>query len=216
MPPASDADALSTVVTDEAPLDDLSPEGRARKRAEQAAMRRRANRRAKGLVIVNTGNGKGKTTAALGLLLRAWGRNLRVVMLQFIKAKTGNWGELRAARKLGIEMIPLGDGFTWTSEDIAKDRALAQQCWALCREKIESDSYDIVIMDEMTYCFKFGWLDIHEVVDVLRRRPEGQHVVITGRDAPPELVEFADLVTEMRESKHPYKAGVKAQQGIEF
>ena len=214
------ADTNSTTRPEEtsaqAPLDDLSDEGRARKRAEQDTVRKRADRRAKGLVIVNTGNGKGKTTAALGLLLRAWGRNMRVVMLQFLKAKTGNWGEIRAAKKMGVEMIPLGDGFTWISQNIEKDRALAEQCWETCREKIESGAYDIVIMDEMTYCFKYGWLDISEVIAILQRRPAGQHIIITGRDAPPELMEYADLVTEMREIKHPYKAGIKAQQGIEF
>lgn len=198
------------------PIEDLSDEGRARKRAEQAAVRAHPERRGKGLVIVNTGNGKGKTTAALGLLLRGWGRDMRVVMLQFIKARTANWGESRAARKMGVEIIPLGDGFTWTSRDIAKDRALAQDGWRQCRERIQSGQYDVVILDELTYCFKFGWLDVGEAIEVLRSRPEGQHVVITGRDAPPELVAYADLVTEMREVKHPYKSGIKAQPGIEF
>ena len=197
-------------------LYDLSEEGRAAQRADQERQRRRPDRHSKRLVIVNTGNGKGKTTAALGLLFRAWGQNLRVVMLQFLKAQTGNWGELKAARKLGVEVIPLGDGFTWMSQDIAQDRALAQDCWRRCRDLIEGGQYDVVIMDEMTYCFKFGWLDLAEVLDVLARRPANLHVVITGRDAPEELVAFADLVTEMREIKHPYKAGVKAQKGIEF
>ncbi len=194
----------------------LSDEGRARKREEQAAVRAHPNRRAQGLVIVNTGNGKGKTTAALGLLLRAWGRGMRVVMFQFIKVKTANWGESRAARKMGVEIIPLGGGFTWMSRDLEHDRALAQDCWRQCRERIEGGQDDIVIMDEMTYCFKFGWLDLQEVIDVLRGRRAGLHVIITGRDAPPALVEFADLVTEMVEVKHPYRSGVKAQPGIEF
>lgn len=200
----------------EGSLEDLSEEGRARKRAEQAAARAHPDRRAKGLVIVHTGNGKGKTTAALGLLLRAWGRGMRVVMLQFIKTKTANWGENRAARKMGVEITPLGSGFTWMSRDLDRDRALAQECWRQCRERIESGQYDIVIMDEITYCFKFGWLDVQEVMEVLRARPEGQHVVMTGRDAPAELIELADLVTEMREIKHPHRSGVKAQPGIEF
>jgi len=200
----------------DAPIEDLSDEGRARKRAEQAEVRAHPERRAKGLVIVNTGKGKGKTTAALGVLLRAWGRDMRVVMLQFIKAKTGKWGEVRAAGKMGVEIIPLGDGFTWTSKDIEHDRGLAQEGWQQCRAKIASGEYDVVILDELTYCLKFGWLEIDEVLDVLRSRPDGQHVVITGRDAPAELTAFADLVTEMREVKHPYKAGVRAQPGIEF
>jgi len=200
----------------ESPLDDLSDEGRAAKRAEQDAARRRPDRHAKGLVIVNTGHGKGKTTAALSLLLRAWGQGLRVIMFQFIKAQTGNWGEVKAARKIGLEIIPLGDGFTWMSKDIAHDRALAQEGWQRCRAAIESGQYDVVIIDELTYCFKFGWLDLGEVLEVLRRRPAMQHVVITGRDAPAELIDFADLVTEMQVIKHPYKAGVKAQKGVEF
>lgn len=197
-------------------LTDLSEEGRVRKRAEQAEARAHPQRRAKGLVIVNTGEGKGKTTAALGVLFRAWGREMRVVMLQFIKAKTANWGEKRAARKAGVEIIPLGAGFTWMSKNIERDRALAQEGWQQCRERIESGEYDIVILDELTYCVTLGWLDVHEIIDVIRRRPPGQHVIITGRDAAPELIEFADLVTEMREIKHPYQSGVRAQPGIEF
>ena len=196
--------------------EELSEAGRARIREEQRAMRARADRRAQGLVIVNTGNGKGKTTAALGVLLRSWGRGMRVCMLQFIKARTANFGEEQAARKLGVELIPLGDGFTWTSQDITRDRTLAQEGWALCREKIASGEYDIVILDEITYCFTFGWLELDDVLAVLRERPPLQHVILTGRDAPQELIDFADLVTEMREIKHPYKDGVKAQRGIEF
>jgi cob(I)alamin adenosyltransferase len=196
--------------------DELSDEGRARKR--QALSEARAKRAPKkGLVIVNTGNGKGKTTAALGLLMRAWGQNLRVVMLQFLKAKTGNWGEIRAAQRMGIEIIPLGQGFTWVSANLEQDRALAQACWQQCRERIESGQYDVVIMDELTYALKYGWLDIADVLEVLRKRDPMQHIVITGRDAPSELIEFADLVTEMREIKHPYKTqGILAQKGIEF
>jgi cob(I)alamin adenosyltransferase len=201
---------------DEPSIYDLSEEGRAAQRADQEQHRRRPDRHSQSLVIVNTGKGKGKTTAALGLLLRAWGQNMRVVMLQFLKAQTGNWGEVKAARKMGVEIIPLGDGFTWMSKDIEHDRTLAQQCWQRCRDLIESGNYDVVIMDEMTYCFKFGWLDLTEVLDVLAKRPANLHVVITGRDAPDELIEFADLVTEMRMVKHPYKSGVKAQKGIEF
>jgi len=184
---------------------------RHQKRKEQ-----RQHRVAKGLVIINTGNGKGKTTAALGVLFRAWGRGMRVCMLQFIKAKTANWGETRAAKKMGIEIIPMGDGFTWLSEDLEKDKRMARQCWDLCKEKILGGEYDIVILDELTYCLSFGWLPVEEVIETLKQRPEGMHIVITGRNAVPELVEYADLVTEMREIKHPYKQGIKAQRGIEF
>ncbi len=196
--------------------DPLSEETRARQREAEAAHRRRPDRRSQGLVIVNTGNGKGKTTAALGLLFRAAGQGLRVAMFQFIKAKSGNWGESRAARALGVEIVPLGSGFTWTSDDLERDRALAREGWEQCSAAIESGAYDVVILDELTYCFTFNWLELEEVLVVLRQRPEGQHVVITGRDASPALIEFADLVTEMREIKHPYAAGIKAQKGIEF
>jgi cob(I)alamin adenosyltransferase len=195
---------------------DLTDEGRARVRAEQAAQRARPDRHARGLVIVNTGAGKGKTTAALGVVLRAWGRGMRVCMLQFIKNRNANFGEEQAARKLGVEMIPLGDGFTWMSQDLDRDRALAREGWALCRQKITSGEYDIVVLDEITYCFNYGWLDLDEVLDVLRGRDPRLHVILTGRDAPADLLAYADLVTEMREVKHPYKEGVQAQKGIEF
>jgi cob(I)alamin adenosyltransferase len=173
-----------------------------------------AERRA--LVIVLTGHGKGKTTAALGVVLRAWGRGMRTVVLQFVKARTSNYGENRAAKKLGIEMIPLGEGFTWLSEDIEKDKATARECWELAREKIASGQYDIVVLDEMTYPMSYGWIAVEEVIDALRQRPQGLHVIITGRDAPQELIDFADLVTEMREVKHPHQKGLKAQPGIDF
>jgi cob(I)alamin adenosyltransferase len=196
----------------------LSEEERlARQRAKHEARRKRAKTMIKkGLVIVNTGKGKGKTTAAMGLLLRAWGQGLRVCMLQFIKARTANWGEEKAARKIGLEMIPLGDGFTWLSRDIGQDKALARQGWEICREKILSGNYDLIVLDEMTYVLKYGWLSWEEIRDTLDQRPEGMHIVITGRYAPPELVEYADLVSEVVEIKHPYQAGVKAQKGIEF
>lgn len=196
--------------------DPLGAETREHQREALAEHRRRPDRRNKGLVIVHTGDGKGKTTAALGLLLRAWGQGLRVVMFQFIKAKSGNWGESRAARKMGVEVVPLGSGFTWTSTDLERDRALAHEGWDLCRAAIESGDYDVVVLDELTYCFTFRWLEVEEVLTILRQRPEGQHVVITGRDAAQELIDFADLVTEMRAIKHPYDAGIKAQKGIEF
>lgn len=198
-------------------IEELTEEGRARIRKGLAEARAKRKPGPRGLVIVNTGNGKGKTTAALGVLLRATGQNMRVVMLQFLKSKTGNWGEMRAAQCLGVEIIPLGDGFTWLSKDLDKDRALAQACWQLCREKIECNQYDVVIMDEITYALNYGWLALEEVLATLRNRNPLLHVILTGRDAPEGLVEFADMVTEMREVKHPYKVqGILAQKGIEF
>ncbi|GAC1465212.1 MAG: cob(I)yrinic acid a,c-diamide adenosyltransferase [Ktedonobacteraceae bacterium] len=204
-------------IVQEAAVEELTEEGRARIRQELAAVRANRQPGKKGLTLVYTGNGKGKTTAALGVLLRAWGQDMRVVMLQFMKATTGKWGEIRAAERMGVEIIPLGQGFTWTSEDLAHDRALAQECWQQCRAKIESNAYDIVIMDEITYTLTYGWLDIAEVLMTLRNRSPTLHVVLTGRDAPKSLIEYADLVTEMREIKHPYKTqGIMAQKGLDF
>ena len=168
------------------------------------------------LVLVNTGDGKGKTTAALGVTMRAWGRGWKICWLQFIKSKTSHFGETRAAERMGIEMIPLGDGFTWLSKDIEKDIALAHECWDVAKEKIESAQYDLVVLDEITYPITYGWLDIDEVLEVLRNRQHDVDVVLTGRDAHPKLIEFADTVTEMTETKHVYQTGVKAQPGIDF
>ena len=171
----------------------------------------------KGLIIVYTGDGKGKTTAALGLLLRAWGRGMKVCVIQFLKAETGSWGEVKAARKLGLEWHKTGDGYTWTSKDIDESAARAQRGWALAQEKIASGDYDLILLDEFTYVLQFGWIEVRQVLDWLQaNRPEGLHLVITGRDAPLALVEFADLVTEMRSVKHPFQQGVLAQPGIEF
>lgn len=170
-----------------------------------------------GLVIVNTGKGKGKTTAALGILLRASGRDMSVAMLQFIKSADSERGEHIAARRLGVEIISMGAGFTWLSERIEEDKALARECWSRCSEVLLSGKHDVVIFDELTYALTYGWLAHEEVFEVLRERPRGTHVVITGRDATPELMEFADLVTEMNEIKHPYRTvGLGAQPGIEL
>jgi len=170
-----------------------------------------------GLVIVNTGHGKGKTTAALGVLLRAWGRGWNICTIQFIKQETGRWGEVIAAEKMGIEWHSMGDGFTWQSKDMAVTTQKVRAAWTLAQEKIAGGAYDLVILDEMTYAFQFGWLDVDQVIAWLRdNRPPATHVIITGRDAPDELIAFADLVTEMRKVKHPYDQGVHAQPGIEF
>jgi len=171
----------------------------------------------KGYIQVYTGDGKGKTTAALGLLLRAWGRDLRICVVQFIKAETGGWGEIKAARKLGIEWYKMGDGFTWLSKDIDETIAKAQHGWQLAQEKIASGVYDLVILDEFTYPLHFGWLDTTAVIAWLQtQRPANLHLVITGRNAPDELLEYADLVTEMKVIKHPYEQGIQAQAGIDF
>ena len=170
----------------------------------------------KGLVIVNTGSGKGKTTAAMGVVVRAWGRGMRVIMLQFIKHSTANFGEQRAAQKMGIEMRAMGDGFTWRSKDLEQSAELAREHWEDCKKVIASGEYDLVVLDEFTYPMHYGWLDTEEVIEVLKARPDMLHVIITGRNAPEALVEYADLVTEMQVVKHPYQQGIKAQPGIEF
>jgi cob(I)alamin adenosyltransferase len=172
----------------------------------------------KGLVIVNTGNGKGKSTSAFGILLRAWGRGFRVCVVQFIKAETGQWGEIKAARKLGIDWFATGDGFTWTSKDMDETIARAIHGWEIAKEKISSRNYDVIILDEFTYAMHFGWLDTTHVINWLKaNKPEDLHLIITGRDAPQALIDYADLVTEMREIKHPFNTqGIQAQPGIEF
>lgn len=169
-----------------------------------------------GLVIVNTGKGKGKTTAALGVLLRAWGWEMKVVMFQFIKSSGDNRGEYRAAQQMGVEILALGTGFSWRDKSTQKSKCQAIKLWDLARERIISGSHDIVILDELSYPLRYGWLSAEEVLDVLRHRPKGIHVVITGRNVPQECIDFADVVTEMREVKHPLRKGIKAQPGIEF
>ncbi len=171
-----------------------------------------------GLVIVHTGNGKGKTTAALGLALRAVGQGLKVFMVQFIK---GSWkyGELRAPEFLpGFEIRPMGRGFVdlGNPEPNPEDVALARETFAAAREKVLSGAYDLVILDEVNYAVTYGLVELGSVLELIREKPPGVHLVLTGRDARPELVEEADLVTEMREVKHPFHKGVKAQKGIEF
>ncbi len=171
----------------------------------------------KGLIIVNTGDGKGKTTAALGVIFRAWGRNFKIRMFQFIKHTGAQFGEQRAAARLGIPIEALGDGFTWLSKDMDRTAALAQEQWKRCKEVILAGEEDVVVLDEFTYAMHYGWVPVVDVIETLRQRPDALHVIITGRYAPQQLIEHADLVTEMKLVKHPYRdQGIKAQRGIEF
>ncbi len=171
----------------------------------------------KGLLIVNTGDGKGKTTAALGVMLRAWGRGMRVGMFQFLKSGSADYGEYRAAQKLGIEIVPLGDGCSWESKDWDASRAVNLTAWETVKEKIVGGGYDVLALDEFTFLFHFGWLDAAETVKwILRNKPPDLHLIITGRYAPPELIAAADLATEMREVKHHYKEqGLTSLPGID-
>jgi cob(I)alamin adenosyltransferase len=171
----------------------------------------------KGLLMVFTGNGKGKTTAALGMALRAMGHGIKVCVIQFIK---GSWqyGELAAVKRFGelMDFHVTGRGFTWKSDDIEKDRAAAQKAWEQACGILADGRYGMVILDELTYLIHYGFLTETAVLETLAQRPGHQHVVITGRNASQGLVAAADLVTEMRAVKHPYQAGIKAQRGVEF
>jgi cob(I)alamin adenosyltransferase len=170
----------------------------------------------RGLIIVNTGNGKGKTTAALGAALRAAGTGIRVSIIQFLK---GSWkyGELESLKKIPeIEIHQMGTGFTWEKESLDEDRALAKKAWEKCKQAVLSGAYGMVIFDEINYVLGYGLLDEKEVIDFLVQRPPGVHIILTGRKAPEGIQEIADLVTEMREIKHPFQKGIKAQKGIEY
>jgi len=171
------------------------------------------------LLIVHTGNGKGKTTCALGLMMRAAGQGLRCCMIQFMKSRNDRYGEHTSAEKLGLEVHTMGDGFTWDTKNPEQDRQTARATWGLCAEKLRSGDYDLLVFDELVYVLSYDMLPVAEVLDEIRAARERQpslHIVVTGRDAPPELIAAADLVTEMTEVKHPFQAGIRAQRGIEF
>jgi cob(I)alamin adenosyltransferase len=169
----------------------------------------------RGLVIVNTGDGKGKTTAALGLVLRAVGRGYRARVFQFMKHTRAAFGEHRALRRLGVEIEGLGDGFSWTSKDLERSAALAYAGWQRAKEALLGGEYFLVVLDEITYPLRYGWIPLEEVLEALRQRPKGVTVVLTGRGAPEPLLELADTVSEVRKLKHAFDAGVPAQRGIE-
>lgn len=173
----------------------------------------------RGLVIVHTGNGKGKTTAALGLALRAWGQGMKILILQFIK---GGWkyGELKAIERLApnLMIVQMGEGFVQNAEgdERAKHAAAARATLQRAREEISRGVWDMIILDEINYAVNFGLISVGEALELAEVKPDAMHLVLTGRDAKQELIDRADLVTEMREIKHPFKDGVQAQQGVEF
>jgi cob(I)alamin adenosyltransferase len=170
-----------------------------------------------GLIIVYTGNGKGKTTAALGAALRAVGCEFRVYMVQFIK---GSWdyGELHVTERLApyFDIEPMGEGFTWETKDKERDTKVAGEAWDRCKELIRQNEHELLIFDEINNAMDYGYLDVNEVVETLKNKPEEMHVILTGRGAPEEIIDIAHLVTEMKEIKHPFKQGIYAQKGIEF
>ena len=169
----------------------------------------------RGLVIVHTGDGKGKSTAAFGLALRAHGRGKAVKIYQFMKVPSARFGEHRMFEALGVPIEGLGDGFSWKSRDLEHSAQLARDGWERARASIASGELFLVVLDEIMYPLRYGWLPLAPVLQALRERPAHVHVVLTGRNAPQELVDLADTVTEMTLVKHHFKAGVPAQRGIE-
>jgi len=170
----------------------------------------------RGLLVVYTGKGKGKTTAALGIVFRALGRGLKVAVVQFIK---GKWktGEGAFAEKLPeLTFLVMGRGFTWESDDLSRDKEAARKAWDEASQLIRSGEHAIVVLDELTYVINYDFVSLDEVLGTLRDRPAHVHVVVTGRNAPDEMVEMADLVTEMKSIKHPFEKGIAAQPGIDF
>ncbi len=176
----------------------------------------------KGLLILNTGDGKGKTTAAIGVLVRAAGREMNCCMIQFMKSKTDRYGEHESFDKLGIEVHTMGDGFTWDTNDKTQDIKTSEETWALCVEKMRNGDLDVLVFDELLYVLSYGFLDIDAVIAEIRTVRASQphlHLILTGRNidnALAKMIEEADLVTEMTEIKHPFHVGIFAQQGIEF
>ena len=173
--------------------------------------------REKGLVMVHTGKGKGKSTAAFGVVFRALGNGMKVGVVQFVK---GKWqtGERVILEKLGdqVTMTAMGEGFTWETQDRQRDIDAARAAWERAKEMIMDDEHDLVLCDELNIVLRYDYLPVEEIVEVLRKKPEMKHVIITGRNAKDELIDFADLVTDMTMVKHPFRDGVKAQVGIEF
>ena len=195
-----------------------------RRHNEKAARRKAARERMlatkteeRGLLIVHTGTGKGKSTAAFGLVLRCLGHGMRVGIVQFVKG-VWNTGERVALERYGdlVTCRAMGEGFTWDTQDRARDIAAAQRAWEVAKAMISDPAYRLVLLDEMNIVLRYDYLPLDEVVAVLKKKPRDLHVVVTGRNAKPDLIDAADLVTEMTLVKHPFRAGVKAQPGIEF
>lgn len=176
----------------------------------------KGNVRQPSLLLVNTGDGKGKSTAAFGTAMRAVARGWKVAVVQFLKSGEWNVGEEKIGRQIGIDWWALGDGFTWESDDMEESEAIACRAWAEAAETISSGQYDLVVLDEVTYPINWGWVDIEAVIAALKSRPLKVNVIVTGRDAPEDLVDIADTVTEMKKVKHAYDKGVMARRGIDY
>jgi cob(I)alamin adenosyltransferase len=178
---------------------------------------KRRKPRDKPLLMVVTGEGKGKSTSAFGMLMRAWAREYRCGVFQFVKSGKWKVGEAKAAAALGgIDWEKMGDGWSWLSRDLEESEALAREGWEEVKRAMAQERYEFLLLDEITYPIKWGWIDVDELVEAIGTRPGFQHVVITGRDAPQELIDAADLVSEVVKVKHPMEQGIRAQQGIEW
>jgi cob(I)alamin adenosyltransferase len=173
-------------------------------------------RRAPSLVLVNTGNGKGKSSAAMGVMLRGVARGWSVAVVQFLKSGKWNTGEAKMADQLGVDWWMIGNGFTWDSEDLSEDEAVAQSAWEHSKKLIESGDHRLVILDEITYPMNWTWIDADDVVKTIQGRPEHVSIVCTGRNASAALIEIADTVTSMEPVKHAYKQGIRAMKGIDY
>jgi cob(I)alamin adenosyltransferase len=171
---------------------------------------------AKSLVLVNTGDGKGKSTAAFGVILRAVAQGWNVAVVQFLKSGEWKVGEEKTATGLGVEWYAIGEGFTWDSGDLGEDEARARAAWDQAAALIAAGEHRLVVLDEITYPMTWGWIDTEEVVNAIRQRPERVNIIATGRDAPAALVDVADTVTEMRNVKHAYDSGIAAKKGIDY
>jgi cob(I)alamin adenosyltransferase len=172
--------------------------------------------RASSLLLINTGEGKGKSTAAFGTVMRAVARGWSVAVIQFLKSGEWSVGEEKVARQLGVDWWAMGDGFTWDSNDMSQSEAIAAAGWERATETIASGQYNLVVLDEVTYPINWGWIDLDAVADTLVQRPDMVNVILTGRDAPQRLIDIADTVTEMRKVKHAYDSGVMARRGIDY
>ncbi len=168
------------------------------------------------LVVVFTGPGKGKTSAAMGTVLRAVGHGNSAIVLQFVKSGEWKTGEQRGCELLNVAFEPLGTGFTWDSENIEHDAGLARDSWARAEQVIASGEYDVVVLDEITYLCSWGWIDTHRVVEVIHQRPPHVNIIITGRDAPAEVIACADTASEIASLHHAYDRGVGALRGIDY
>lgn len=171
---------------------------------------------ARGVFLLHAGNGKGKSSAAFGVLARALGHGMRAVVIQFVKGRSDTGEEAFFRRQPSVRWHVMGEGFTWETQDAAKDATAAQAAWEEARRALADPNVDLVILDEFTYALRYRWLDVEPVLAAFRQRPAMQHLIVTGRGAPPELIDAADTVTEMTLVKHAFQAGIQAMPGIEW